>query len=167
MLHRMTALATGGVAGIPHRNLGPRRWQVWCAPLVVAGLLTMLVTMALAGAALDDARIVARTGRATAQVLAVTPMRTLVQFAVPEGRVYRPEEGVAYPSGLRVGQLVRVEYDSADPDQVRVAGRTWVQGVPLAAIVLTVLWLVAVPATWWLRRHQHYVPDPGAQPGFR
>jgi hypothetical protein len=147
----MTALATGPVAGVSPRPPGRRRWALWWAPLAVAGVLTALIMLALAGAALDDARIDARTGHTTAQVLAVTPMRTLVQFAVPKGRVYRPDEGVAYPSGLRVGQLVRVEYDSADPDQVRVAGRAWVQGVTPAVVTLAALWLVAVPATWWLR----------------
>ncbi len=148
----MTALATGPVAGVAHRAPRWRRLPVWWAPLVVAGVLSVLVTLALAGAALDDARIDARTGRTTAQVIAVTPIRTLVQFAVPEGRVYRPEQGVAYPSGLLVGQLVRVEYDSADPDQVRVAGRAWVQGVTPAAVTLAVLWSVVGPASWWLRR---------------
>jgi hypothetical protein len=128
--------------------------RVWWAPLAVAGVLTVLITMALAGAALDDAGIDARTGHATAQVLAVTPMRTLVQFAVPEGRVYRPDEGVAYPSGLKVGQLVRVEYDSADPDQVRVAGRAWTQGVTPVAVTLVALWLVGGSVTWWLRRRR-------------
>jgi hypothetical protein len=148
----MTALATEGVAGVTPRPPERRRWPLWCAPLAVAGMLSLLITMALAGAALDDAGIEARTGRATAQVLAVTPMRTLIQFAVPEGRVYRPEEGVAYPSGLRVGQLVRVEYDSADPDEVRVAGRGWAQGLRPAAIALAVLWLLTGSVTWWLRR---------------
>ncbi len=148
----MTALATEPVAGVAHRAPGRRRLPVWWAPLVVAGVLSTLITLALAGAALDDAGIDARTGRTTAQVIAVTPMRTLVQFAVPEGRVYRPDEGVAYPSGLQVGQLVRVEYDSADPDQVRVAGRAWAQGITPATVTLAVLWLVAGPATWWLRR---------------
>ncbi|MGH3697837.1 MAG: DUF3592 domain-containing protein [Pseudonocardiaceae bacterium] len=148
----MTALATEPLAGVAHRAPGWRRLPVWWAPLVVAGVLSTLVTLALAGAALDDAGIDARTGRTTAQVIAVTPMRTLVQFAVPEGRVYRPEEGVAYPSGLQVGQLVRVEYDSADPDQVRVAGRGWAQGITPAAVTLVALWSVAGPATWWLRR---------------
>ena len=151
-LRRMTALATGPVAGVARNALGSRRLTLWWAPSAVAGVLTVLIAMALAGAALDDAGIDARTGRATAQVLAVTQMRTLVQFAVPEGRVYRPDEGVAYPSGLQVGQLVRVEYDSADPDQVRVAGRVWAQGVMPAAVTLAVLWLVAGPLTWWLRR---------------
>jgi hypothetical protein len=61
---------------------------------------------------------------------------------------------VAYPSGLQVGQLVRVEYDRADPDQVRVAGRAWVQGVAPAAVALAALWLVVIAATWWLRRRQ-------------
>ncbi len=122
--------------------------------LAAAGVLTGLIVLAVAGAALDDAEIDARTGHATAQVLAVTSMRTLVQFAAPDGRVYTPDEGVAYPSGLRVGQLVRVEYDSADPEQVRVAGRTWVTGLVPASITLVALWVLVAPATWWLRRRR-------------
>jgi hypothetical protein len=148
----MTALVT--VAGATQEADAGRRRPVWWAPRATAGLLTALITLALVGAALDDAGIEARTGHATAQVLAVTSMRTLVQFAVPEGKVYRPDEGVAYPSGLQVGQLVRVEYDRADPDQVRVAGRGWVQGVAPAVVTLAALWLVVIPATWWLRRRQ-------------
>jgi len=127
---------------------------VWWVLPAAAGLLTGLITLALAGAALDDAKIDARTGHATAQVLAVTSMRTLVQFAGPDGKVYRPDQGLAYPAGSEVGQLVRVEYDSADPDQVRVAGRTWVQGVAPGSITLMVLWVLVAPATWWLRRCQ-------------
>ncbi|HZE03315.1 MAG TPA: hypothetical protein VE155_16295, partial [Pseudonocardiaceae bacterium] len=62
---------------------------------------------------------------------------------------------LAYPSGLQVGQLVRVEYDSSDPTgRLRVAGRTWVQGVVPALIVLMVLWVLAAPASWWSRRRQ-------------
>ncbi|MGH3755659.1 MAG: DUF3592 domain-containing protein [Pseudonocardiaceae bacterium] len=126
--------------------------------LAVAGVLSGLIVLALAGAALDDAQINARTGHATAQVLAVTSMRTLVQFAVPGGQVFSPHEGVAYPSGLQAGQLVRVEYDSADPDQVRVAGRTWVGGVAPASITLVVLWVLVAPVTWWLRCRCHRGP---------
>ncbi len=121
----------------------------------VAGVLSGLIVLALAGAALDDAQINARTGHATAQVLAVTSTRTLVQFATPDGQVHSPDEGVAYPSGLQVGQLVRVEYDSADPDQLRVAGRTWVVGVAPASITLLALWVVVAPAVWWLRYRRH------------
>ena len=148
----MTAVVTGPVAGVTRPVSGRQRRALWWVPLAVAGVLTALITMALAGAALDDAGIDARTGHATAEVLAVTSMRTLVQFAVPGGRVYRPDQGVAYPSQLQVGQLVRVEYDRADPDQVRVAGRAWLRGVPPAVITVAALWSVLGPATWWLRR---------------
>lgn len=118
--------------------------------LVVPGVLTMLVLLALAGAARDDAAIDARAAHATAQVLAVTSMRTVVQFVVPDGQVYSPDEGLAYPSGLQAGQLVRVEYDRADPERVRVAGRTWVRGLLPAAVTVVMLWVLVVPAVWWL-----------------
>ncbi|MGH3933600.1 MAG: DUF3592 domain-containing protein [Pseudonocardiaceae bacterium] len=143
---------TAALIRIRRQHLGWLRWPVSWALLAVAGVLTGLVMLALAGAALDDAQINARTGQTSAQVLAVTSTRTLVRFAAPDGQVYSPDEGVAYPSGLRVGQLVRVEYDSANPEHVRVAGRTWVTGVMRAAITLVVLWALVVPATWWLRR---------------
>jgi Protein of unknown function (DUF3592) len=127
---------------------------VWWVLPAAAVLLTGLITLALAGAALDDAKINSRTGHGTAQVLVVTTMRTLVQFAGPDGKVYRPDDGLAYPAGLRVGQLVRVEYDSAHPDRVRVAGRTWREGVRPATLTLIALWVIVAPATWWLRRRQ-------------
>jgi hypothetical protein len=136
----------------------PRPRPVPWVLLAVAGVLTGLIVLALAGAALDDAEIDARTGHATAQVLAVSSMRTLVQFAVPDGQVYSPDQGVAYPSGLQAGQLVRVEYDNADPDQVRVAGRTWMVGVAPASITLVALWVLVAPAAWWLRHRRHGGP---------
>ncbi len=145
---------TTAVTGTRRQDLGRWRRPVSWVLLAAAGVLTSLIVLALAGAALDDAEIDARTGHATAQVLVVTSMRTLVQFAALDGQVYSPDEGVAYPSGLQVGQLVRVEYDSADPEQVRVAGRSWVTGVAPAAITLTVLWVLVVPAVWWLRRRR-------------
>jgi hypothetical protein len=150
----MTALVSSSEPGAPRQVLRRWRWPAWWVLPVVAGLLTGLITVALAGAALDDAEIDARTGHATAQVLAVTSMRTLVQFAGPDGTVYRPDAGLAYPSGSQVRQLVRVEYDSADPNQVRIAGRSWAQGVAPASITLMALWVLVAPATWWLRRHQ-------------
>jgi hypothetical protein len=119
--------------------------------LGAAVVLTALVLLALAGAARDDAAIDARPGRATAEVLAVTSTRTLVQFAGADGQVYRPTEGLAYPSGLQVRQLVRVEYDQANPQVVRVAGRTWMIGLLPAVIVLPVFWTLVLPVAWWLR----------------
>jgi uncharacterized protein DUF3592 len=154
-LPAMTALVTGPVTGSPRQTRHRRRRPVWWILPAAAALLTGLITLALAGAALDDAAIDARAGHATARVLAVTSIRTLVQFTTPDGKIYRPDAGLAYPSGLQVGQLVRVEYDSSDPTgHLRVAGRTWVQGVAPALIILMVLWVLAAPASWWLRRRQ-------------
>ncbi len=154
-LPAMTALVTGPVPGSARQTRNYRRRPVWWMLPAAAALLTGLITLALAGAALDDAAIDARTGHATARVLAVTSIRTLVQFTAPDGKVYRPDAGLAYPSGLQVGQLVRVEYDSSDPtEHLRVAGRTWVQGVAPALIILVVLWALVTPVSWWLRRRQ-------------
>jgi hypothetical protein len=151
----LSALVTGPVTGSPRQTRHRRRRPVWWVLPAAAALLTGLITLALAGAALDDAAIDARTGHATARVLAVTSIRTLVQFTTPDGKIYGPDAGLAYPSGLQVGQLVRVEYDSSDPTgHLRVAGRTWVQGVAPALIILMVLWVLVAPASWWLRRRQ-------------
>lgn len=136
------------------RLLRPAGWAPR-ALLVLPGVLTMLVVLALAGAARDDAAIEARTGRATAEVLAVTATRTVVQFTASDGQVHSPAEGLAYPSGLRVGQLVRVEYDTADPELVRVADRSWAVGLLPAAVTVLLLWTLALPAYWWLRLRQH------------
>lgn len=133
---------------VPKIRARPDR-RMWL--LAVPLLFTFLVVLALAGAARDDAAIDAHTGDATAEVLAVTATRTVVQFTGPDGRVFSPVEGLAYPSGLQVGQLVRVEYDTEEPDQVRVEGRTWVMGVVPAAVTLVILWALVVPVCWWLR----------------
>ncbi len=120
--------------------------------LGVAGLVTALVVLALAGAAADDAAIAADTGRATAEVLSTEGPRTVVRFATPDGEVRTPEQGVAYPSGLAPGQRVQVEYARDNPELVRVAGRSWLVGLLPALLVVGPTWLVAAPSAWWLRR---------------
>lgn len=120
--------------------------------LAVAGLVTALVLLALAGAAADDAAIDADTGRTTAEVLSTAGPRTVVRFETPDGEVLTPEQGVAYPSGLAPGQRVRVEYAEDNPELVRVAGRSWVVGLAPALLVVGPTWLVAAPSAWWLRR---------------
>ena len=40
-----------------------------------------------------------------------------------------PERGVQYPRGLTTGETVVVEYALTDPEQVRVAGRSVVDGI--------------------------------------
>lgn len=120
--------------------------------LVLAALVTALVLLSLAGAARDDATIDASTGRATAEVLSTSGSRTVVRFATPDGDVYTPQQGVAYPSGLVAGQLVRVEYATADPALVRVAGRSWIVGLAPAALVVGLVWALAAPLARWLHR---------------
>lgn len=120
--------------------------------LALAGLVTLLVALTLAGAATDDAAIDADTGQTTAEVLSTAGPRTVVRFATPDGEVYTPEQGVAYPAGLAPGQQVRVEYAVDRPELVRVAGRTWMVGLLPALLVVGPTWLVAVPLAWWLRR---------------
>ncbi|MDQ3600471.1 MAG: DUF3592 domain-containing protein [Actinomycetota bacterium] len=134
-------------------GLVPRCWprHAHRVVLVLAGLVTALVLLSLAGAARDDATIGASTGRATAEVLSTSGSRTVVRFATPDGEVYTPQQGVAYPSGLVAGQLVRVEYATADPALVRVAGRSWVVGLPAAVLVVGLVWALAAPLAWWLR----------------
>ena len=83
----------------------------------------------MAGAAVDDAAINADRGIATAEVLDSSFSRTLIRFPSANGQSVVPERGVQYPRGLATGDTVVVEYALSDPEQVRVAGRSVVDGV--------------------------------------
>jgi hypothetical protein len=131
----------------------PWRWRRHASRAVVAlvALVTGLVLLSLAGAARDDHAIDANTARSTAEVISVSGSRTLVRFTA-QGQVYTPEQGVAYASGLDVGQLVGVEYARDDPELVRVEGHSWTVGVLPAGVVLAVTWTLAGGSVWLLRR---------------
>ena len=118
-----------------------------------AVVITLLCGFALAGAAVDDAKITANQAVAEAEVLeGSTFFRTLVRFTLPNGDVAIPELGVAYPRGLTPGTTVRVEYDVTDAVHVRVAGRTALSAsAPLLAVIV-VTWLVALPVARRMRR---------------
>ena len=127
-------------------------------PEIVAGiavLVTVLAVLALAGAAVDDRAIAANPAVSEAEVLeGSTFARTLVRFTVASGEAVVPEGGVFYPRGLQVGESVAVEYDVTNPDLVRVAGRSAVDGVlPLLAGV-AVVWAALLPLALWLRRRR-------------
>lgn len=131
-------------------------------PEILIGLgvvLTVLAVLALAGAVVDDTRIAAHRATTAATVLdGSTYWRTVVQFVDDKGLLRTP--AVSYPAGLTAGQSIYVEYDSADPLRVRVAGRTAVEGILPMAGALVVLWLVLGPLVAWLRRRR----DPGDLP---
>lgn len=127
-------------------------------PEIVAGiaaLVTVLAALALAGAALDDRRISDNRAVAEAEVLeGSTFARTLVRFTVANGEAVVPEHGVFYPRGLEVGESVAVEYDVTDPELVRVAGRSAVDGVLPLALGVAGVWAVLGPLALWLRRRR-------------
>jgi len=131
---------------------GSWRRRLGAALLAAAAVLTFASVMALLGAWRDDAAIDARTGRATANVVSATFGRTIIRFATPDGAVRSPQRGVLYPRGLQPGQLVRVEYDIANPDLVRVADRGVELGVLPVLITVAAIWVVLTPPALWLRR---------------
>jgi hypothetical protein len=123
--------------------------------LGVAVVITLLCAFALAGAAVDDQKITANEGVTPAEVLeGSTFFRTLVRFTVDNGDIRIPELGVAYPRGLTPGTSVDVEYDLANPDLARVAGRSaFTASAPLVAVII-VTWAVLLPLARRMRRRQ-------------
>ncbi len=120
--------------------------------LGIAVVVTGLAALALTGAAVDDAAIDAERGVATAEVLDSTFSRTLVRFTVAGGQTVIPERGVQYPRGLATGDTVAVEYDLSDPEQVRVAGRSVVDGIVPTLLGVAGVWAVLGPVAVWLGR---------------
>ncbi len=123
--------------------------------LGVAVLVTVLAGLALVGSSVDDAAIDADPVTTQAEVLeGSTFFRTLVRFTVENGQAVVPEHGVAHPRGLDPGQLVAVEYSAADPELVRVAGRSTVGGMVPMLVGVVVTWVVLGPLALWLRRRR-------------
>lgn len=137
---------------------GARTWLIAARVVLVIGLLiTALGVLLVVAAWTEDLQIDGNTGHATAEVVSVTAQRTLVRFQTPDGAEHIPQVGVLYPEGLEDGQRVRVEYDTRNPELVRVAGRG--AGLTLLPVSTTVLgaWVVLVPALIWLRRRAKLV----------
>jgi len=128
----------------------------------IAVVATALAALALAGAAVDDAAIDADRGVTTAEVLDAAPSRTLVRFTGPNGQAVVPERGVQYPRGLATGDTITVEYDVSDPEQVRVAGRSVVDGIVPALLGVAGVWAVLGPVAVWLRRQKRAASPPAA-----
>jgi hypothetical protein len=121
----------------------------------IAVLATVLGLLALAGAAVDDRSISANPGYAQAEVLdGSTFARTVVRFTVASGETVAPEHGVFYPSGLAVGESVAVEYDLANPELVRVAGRSALDQAAPLALGVALVWAVLGPIAFWMRRRR-------------
>ncbi|MCE0762667.1 DUF3592 domain-containing protein [Pseudonocardia kujensis] len=121
----------------------------------LAVLATFLSVVGFLGAVADDVAISRNRATATAEVLdGSTFARTLVRFPVPGGQLLVPERGVYHPRGLQPGTSVLVEYDRADPDLVRVAGRTAFSGLPPTMGFVALAWAVFGGAAVFVRRRR-------------
>ena len=122
--------------------------------VVTVGLvLSVLGALVLVGASRNDASIEAARGETVGEVLDGSSLqRTFVRFTAADGAVLTPEDGVFYPRGLEPGDLVRVEYDTTDPELVRVAGRTWREGLVPVVLGVVGLWVVLGPGAYGLAR---------------
>lgn len=124
----------------------------WWTVLGIAVLVTTLCVLLVAAAIRNDRAIENNLGRADAEVISVAFDRTIVRFETPDGAVQIPQNGVLYPDGLSMGQLVRVEYDTSDPTVTKVAGRSWVLMLLPLGTTVVITWLIGGPLLWWVRR---------------
>ncbi|PRC50066.1 DUF3592 domain-containing protein, partial [Mycobacterium sp. ITM-2017-0098] len=83
---------------------------------------------------------------------------------------YRPELGVLYPSELENGMRIYVEYDTNNPDLVRVQHRNAGLAIIPAGSIAVVGWVVAGVALAGTalieRRRQRRTPCPSRAPGL-
>lgn len=113
--------------------------------VVLAAFSLLTAGLILLACFIDDQRIDADMGSATATVTEVTDRRAAVEFDAGGDRHVRPETGVLYPTGLIEGQRVQVEFRRANPDLVRVSGRSWtVAVVPALSVPVAVLPLAGI-----------------------
>ncbi|MEJ7649351.1 MAG: DUF3592 domain-containing protein [Nakamurella sp.] len=110
------------------------------AVAVVLTVLTVALTVAMF---VDDASIEGSRVETVATVLAVSPLRTGIEFVDVTGITIRPAGGVLYPGNLQVGQQFKVEYAANDPSLVRVAGRSAENVLVSVGLMLVITWLVA------------------------
>lgn len=141
------------------------RWRWGAIALaVLAGAVTVMCLALFIGMRADDAAIDRNPGTATATVLYVSALRTGIEFVDADGATIRPATGVLYPGLLSPGQRFQVEYSTADPQIVRVAGRTAALGTPGIVLVLVGTYAVIGPLLWWCRRRAGGPPTGGGQP---
>lgn len=148
----VTGSDTDGDRSVSKPSPGRVRRRVARGVLITAALLTVMGLSIIGACFINDVTITESRGQAVAEVVDTSLTRTVVRFNTEDGRVYIPPNGVLYPTDLQVGQLVRVEYDSRNPDLVRAEGRTAVISLLPVFSALAILWAVLLPTYWLLRR---------------
>jgi hypothetical protein len=112
--------------------------------VLVACLVTLQSVLMVMGAWRNDRQIERHMGVAAAEVLSAGPRRSTIEFVTPDRVTYRPELGVLYPSELETGMRIYVEYDTNNPDLVRVRDRNASLAIIPAGSIAVVGWLIAV-----------------------
>jgi hypothetical protein len=113
------------------------------AVVLIACLVTFQSVLMVVGAWRDDRQIERHMGVAAAEVLSAGPRRSTIEFVTPDRVTYRPELGVLYPSELETGMRIYVEYDTNNPDLVRVKDRNASLAIIPAGSIAVVAWLIA------------------------
>lgn len=147
LLRRLKALwqyAVPHLYGEPGESRSARVWRRIRIGIVVAACLVTLQSVLLVlGAWRNDRQIERHLGVAEATVLDAGQRRSTIEFVTPDRITYRPELGVLYPSELEDGMRIYVEYDTNNPDLVRVQHRNAALAIIPAGSIAVVGWLVA------------------------
>ncbi|MEH3156111.1 MAG: hypothetical protein PGN29_12480 [Gordonia paraffinivorans] len=142
-----------------------RRTQITL--LIVGAIITVMMCVVVAGCYRDDAAIDAHRGVAVADVVTTGATKSTVRFYTPDGELRSPRLGIFYPTELTAGQRISVEYDTRNPDTVRVAGRDASLSIVPALSVVGWTWAVLLAAMVGIaeysrRRHRRTdTPDDG------
>lgn len=107
-------------------------------------LLLMAISMVV-GCAISDHHINSHLASTYARVEATDRTNSYVSFVDRDGNVQSPRNGVLYPTGVREGQLVRVDYDYTNPNYARISGRSWTLSIlPALSLLVCVLPWIAL-----------------------
>ncbi len=120
--------------------------------LIAAVSVSVLVMLLVLAAWRNDYLIESDKGETTGEVLSAGRLRSAVMYVTPDGVTHNPKVGVLYPTNLTAGERINVEYNRADPDLVRVAGRDVRVAIPPALSVLATVWALTLPTLWLLLR---------------
>jgi Protein of unknown function (DUF3592) len=131
----------GGEPGEPRSVRILRRVRIGI--VIAACLVTLQSVLLIAGAWRNDRQIERHLGVAEATVLDAGQRRSTIEFVTPDRVTYRPELGVLYPSELEDGMRIYVEYDTNNPDLVRVQHRNAGLAIIPAGSIAVVGWVVA------------------------
>lgn len=109
------------------------------AALILAGFSVILSVGMVLGCAISDLHIARHYATTYARVESVDRTSTYITFTDRNGVVVNPQRGVLYPTGVREGQNIRIDYDDTNPQFARISGRNWTLSILPALSVLAIV----------------------------